>query len=77
LDYCDYWWSQQINLTQFVLNLPEVLHLDQTLFNKGLKAAIDHAKPIAHILDQRSLTNLGRLMQPKHDFELDLLSVTS
>ena len=68
---------QQIGITQLVLALAEVLHLDQTLFNQGLEAEIDRAKPHPQILGQRTLTDLGRLMHTAQNFELDFLLETS
>ena len=55
----------------------EVLHLDQTLFNQGLEAEIDRTKPHTQILGQRTLSDLGRLMQTTQNFELDFLLETS
>ena len=69
--------SEQIGIAQLVLALAEVLHLDQALFDQGLEAEIDRAKPNAHIHGQRTLTDLGRMVQPAQDFELDFLLETS
>ena len=60
-----------------ILALAEVLHLDQALFNQGLEAEIDRTKPHTQILGQRTLTDLGRLMQTAQHFELDFLLETS
>ena len=70
-------WREQIGIPQLVLALAEVLHLDQALFNQGLKAEIDRAKPHTQILGQRTLTDLRRLVQTTQDFELDFLLETS
>ena len=68
---------EQIGIAQLVLALAEVLHLDQALFNQGLKAEIDRTKPHPQILGQRTLTALGRLMQTSQNLELDFLLETS
>src|SRR3569623_1256069 len=55
-------WREQIGITQLVLGLAEVLHLDQALFNQGLEAEIDRAKPHTQILGQSAQTDKGRLV---------------
>ncbi len=70
-------WREQIGIPQLVLALAEVLHLDQALFNQGLEAEIDRAKSHTQVLGQRTLTDLGRLVQTAQDFELDFLLETS
>jgi hypothetical protein len=42
-----------------------------------LEAEIDRTKPHTQILGQRTLTDLGRLMQTAQNFELDFLLETS
>ena len=46
-------------------------------FDRGLEAEIERAKPHPQILGQRTLTDLGRMVQTTQNFELDFLLETS
>jgi hypothetical protein len=51
--------------------------LTKPFSTRGLEAEIDRTKPHTQILGQRTLTDLGRLMQTAQNLELDFLLETS